>query len=82
MPRREETTKDQGKEWVAKAMGEVGLDSKTAEAIHRLTSLCTFEERFVIPASHREVAIEMTKVVLDEKGETGFGFIDRPKRVE
>ena len=80
--RREETTKDQGKEWVAKAMGEVGLDSKTAEAIYRLTSLCTFEERFVIPASHREVAIEMTKMVLDEKGETGFGFIDRPKRVE
>lgn len=80
--RREETTRDQGKEWVSKAMGEVGLDAKTAEAIYRLTSLCTFEDRFVIPASHREVAIEMTKMVLDEKGETGFGFIETPKRVE
>ena len=46
--RREETTKDQGKEWVAKAMGEVGLTAKVAEAIYRLTSLCTFEDRFVI----------------------------------
>jgi nitrate reductase beta subunit len=32
-----------------------------AEAIYRLTSLCTVEDRFVIPPSYREQAMEMEK---------------------
>lgn len=79
--RREESVKDQSKEWVRKALSEVGLDDKTANAIYKLTSMCTFEERFVIPASHREMAIEMTKMVLDDKGETGFQLPNEPKRI-
>jgi nitrate reductase beta subunit len=66
---------------VHSALHEVGLTPDMADAIFRLTSLCTFDERFVIPASHREEAIEMTKMVLEHKGEVGFGFSDKPKRV-
>ncbi|MCM2348813.1 MAG: nitrate reductase subunit beta [Bacteriovoracaceae bacterium] len=79
--RREESVGDQSKPWVQKALSEVGLDEKTANAIFKLTSMCTFEERFVIPASHREMAIEMTKMVLEAKGETGFGTSNKPERI-
>jgi nitrate reductase beta subunit len=63
------------------AMQEVGMDSEEADAIVRLTSLCTFKERFVVPASHREEAIEMTKAVIEHKGEVGFGFTIKPDRM-
>lgn len=79
--RRESTVNDLGKMWVKNALSEVGLDEKTANAIYRLTSMCSFEDRFVIPASHREMAIEMTKMVLEAKGETGFGTSVKPERV-
>ena len=46
----------------------------------RLTSLATFEERFVIPPAHREESIEMLEATADAKGETGFGFKERPAR--
>ncbi len=48
--------------------------------MYKLTSLCTFEERFVIPAAHREEAIEMMKDPLEHKQEMGFGFRDEPER--
>jgi nitrate reductase beta subunit len=51
-----------------------------AEAIYRLTSLCTFEERFVIPPMHREQAIEMLADPLAHKQSVGFGFIEGPRR--
>ncbi len=44
-----------------------------AEAIFRLTSLPTFEERFVIPPMAREMAIEMTQDPFINKPHTGFG---------
>jgi nitrate reductase beta subunit len=53
---------------------------ETADAIYRLTSLATFEERFVIPPAHREEAIEMLQATADAKGETGFGIKLTPKR--
>ena len=59
---------------------ESGLDRHEAEAIYQLTSLCTFEDRFVIPPAHREEAIEMLKDPLEHKQEVGFGFLERPKR--
>lgn len=47
-----------------------------AEAIYKLTALCTFEERFVIPPAHREEAIEMLKEPWEQKGTVGFGFLE------
>ena len=51
-----------------------------AEAIYRLTSLCTFDDRFVIPPMHREEAIEMMEDPHEWKQEAGFGFRHGPKR--
>lgn len=79
--RRGVTVGDTPKEFSDGALNEVGLTGDVADAIYKLSSLCTFEQRFVIPPSHREEAIEMTKMVLDHKGETGFGFTDKPNRV-
>jgi nitrate reductase beta subunit len=56
------------------------LAADTADAIFRLTSLATFDERFVIPPAHREESIEMLESTADVKGSTGFGFKEKPKR--
>ena len=53
-----------------------------AEAIYQLTTLPTPRERFVIPQYHREMAVEAWKDPLAHKGETGFGFIQPPRRGE
>ncbi|MCB9083454.1 MAG: nitrate reductase subunit beta [Bdellovibrionaceae bacterium] len=61
----------------AKAMEmlrEVDLDPQSADDIYYLTSLAKFDDRFVIPAAHREHAIEMLEFTGDKKGSTGFGF--------
>ncbi len=78
--RRDTTVGDYNKEELEKVMTEAGMDAHTANAIFRLTSLATFEERFVIPAAHREESIEMLEATADFKGETGFGFKERPQR--
>ena len=51
-----------------------------AEAIYRLTSLCTFEDRFVIPPMHREEALQMLDDPMEHKQAAGFGFIAGPRR--
>ncbi|MBI1982987.1 MAG: nitrate reductase subunit beta, partial [Acidobacteria bacterium] len=51
-----------------------------AEAIYRLTSLCTFEDRFVIPPSHREEALQMLEDPMEHRENAGFGFIEEPRR--
>jgi len=51
-----------------------------AEAIYKLTSLCTFDDRFVIPPMHREEAIEMLEDPLEHKQNAGFGFLAGPRR--
>ncbi|MBI1880624.1 MAG: nitrate reductase subunit beta, partial [Chloroflexi bacterium] len=45
-----------------------------AEAIWRLTSMATFEERFVIPPLAREMAIETMVEPYQHKPAVGFGF--------
>ncbi|MCB0404948.1 MAG: nitrate reductase subunit beta [Bdellovibrionales bacterium] len=77
--RRKETVGDINA--VEKALTEVGLTPKIADDIYRLTALAPLEERFVIPPAHREEAIEMTKMVLVEQGDTGFGFTEQPSRM-
>jgi nitrate reductase beta subunit len=66
---------------VAEAMlREAECSVEEAEAIYRLTSLCAFEDRFVIPPMHREEALEMLKEPHEHRASTGFGFVDSPQR--
>ncbi|NOX86868.1 MAG: nitrate reductase subunit beta [Chlorobi bacterium] len=78
--RRNETVGDLPEKEVSGPMGEVVMDKDTADDIFRLTSLPLFDERFVIPAAHREEAMEMLESTADVKGNTGFGFKEPPKR--
>ena len=59
---------------------EADCSPEEAEAIYELTSLCTFEDRFVIPPMHREEAIEMLEDPLGHKQSVGFGFLSGPRR--
>ena len=61
-------------------LAQVGLSATQAEEIYRLTSLPSFEERFVIPPMHREEAIMALTDPLEFKGSVGFGFITPPER--
>jgi nitrate reductase / nitrite oxidoreductase, beta subunit len=78
--RRNVTVGDLPENEVSDPMGEVVMDKDTADAIFRLTSLPLFDERFVIPAAHREEAMEMMESTADVKGNHGFGFKEPPKR--
>ncbi len=59
---------------------EADCSLQEAEAIYRLTSLCTFDERFVIPPMHREEALQMLQDPMEHKQGAGFGFVDAPER--
>jgi nitrate reductase beta subunit len=59
---------------------EADCSPEEAEAIYRLTSLCTFEDRFVIPPMHREEAIQMMMDPLEHKQSVGFGFMAGPRK--
>ncbi len=72
--RRQVTVGDQDESVVSQALKEVGMTPEEADAMYRLTSLASFDERFVIPPSHREEAIETIANVDDRKGEAGLGF--------
>lgn len=78
--RRRTTVGDISEKYVNEVLSKVGMTEHEANAIFRLTSLATFDERFVIPPSHREESIEMLEATADVKGETGFGFKERPAR--
>ena len=72
--RRYKTVGDISKERAEQTLAEVGLTPEIADQIYYLTSLAKFDDRFVIPAAHREQAIEMMEFTGDKKGSTGFGF--------
>jgi nitrate reductase beta subunit len=73
--RRAMTVGDVSQEEVDRLLRQADCTREEAEAIYRLTALCTFEERFVIPPMHREEAIEMMKDPHEHRQETGFGFV-------
>ena len=54
---------------------EADSSPEEAEAIYRLTSLCRFEDRFVIPPAHREQAMEMMGDPRERQNSVGFGFL-------
>ena len=72
--RRFKTVGDISEEKSAEALHDAGLTAKMADDIYYLTSLAKFDDRFVIPAAHREEAIEMMEFTGDNKGSAGFGF--------
>ncbi len=79
--RRSVTVGDVAESTVKEALADTGLTPQTADDIYYLTSLAKFDDRFVIPAAHREEAIEMMEFTGDVRGSTGFGFkADTAKR--
>ena len=74
--RRHVTVGDVSKEKAEQALQEAGLTTEMADDIYYLTALPKFDDRFVIPPSHREQAIEMMEFTGDKKGSSGFGFKD------
>ncbi len=72
--RRHKTVGDIPEKKAMDALKDVGLTAEEAEGIYYLTSLAKFDDRFSIPAAHREQAIEMMDFAGDAKGSTGFGF--------
>jgi len=72
--RRWKTVGDISEERALETLQDVNLTPELAEEIYYLTSLAKFEDRFVIPAAHREQAIEMMEFTGDNKGAAGFGF--------
>ena len=78
--RRAVTVGDVEMEVAERMLREADSSVEEVEAIYRLTSLCTFEERFVIPPMHREEAIQMLEDPLEHKQGAGFGFLTGPRR--
>ncbi len=72
--KRAEAVGDIAPEEVSKALSEAGMTPDEAEAIYRLTSMATFDERFVIPPLAREMSIEAMVDPFTHKHGAGFGF--------
>lgn len=80
--KRQESLEGHPTERALKVLADAGLTLEEAEAIYRLTTLPTLEERFVLPPYHREMAAEVWKDPLAHKGEAGLGYIQPPLRGE
>ncbi len=72
--RRHITVGDISEEKVAQVFADTGLNAQMADDIYYLTALAKFDDRFCIPAAHREQAVEMMEFTGDVKGSIGFGF--------
>ncbi len=72
--RRWKTVGDIQEAKVKQVLADTNLSPEECDEIYYLTSLAKFDDRFVIPAAHREHAIEMLEFTGDRKGSTGFGF--------
>ncbi|MCP4204180.1 MAG: hypothetical protein GY769_19875 [bacterium] len=71
---RQEAVGDVKEGTVPEALADTGLSAQVADDIYYLTSLAKFDDRFVIPAAHREQAIEMMEFTGDARGRMGLGF--------
>ena len=65
---------------IRKMLASANLNEEQAEAIYRLTTIPTIDERFVLPPYHREMSIEELNDPLAYKGKVGVGYIEEPKR--
>ncbi|MEZ5364931.1 MAG: hypothetical protein R2748_22020 [Bryobacterales bacterium] len=66
--RRFRTVGDVEEETALRMLAEADCTPEQADAIYKLTALCSFEDRFVIPPMHREEAIQMLE---DPRGGAG-----------
>ncbi|WP_020087508.1 nitrate reductase subunit beta [Hyphomicrobium zavarzinii] len=57
-------------EYAAHVLETVGLDAEMAERMYQLLAIANYEDRFVIPTSHKEEVL----AAYDEKGACGFSF--------
>ena len=78
--RRAVTVGDVDEEVLERVLRDADTTREECEGIYRMTAMCTFEDRFVIPPMHREEAIEMMKDPQQHKQEAGFGFLSGPRR--
>jgi nitrate reductase beta subunit len=51
-------------------LSDVGLTASQVEEMYQLMAIANYEDRFVVPSSHKE----MTEDSFDEKGSCGFEF--------
>src|SRR5512135_2336511 len=85
---RAKSVKDIPADEVERALTEGKTTAAEVEAIYHLTSLPTFEERFVVPPMERDTSVESMFPVLDPvsrnypvyKGAVGTGFHTDPRR--
>ena len=78
--KRAQTVGDVSDEQAAAALAKAGMSAEEAEEIYRLTSLASYQERFVIPPTPREGDIEEIHDPQQRKAETGFGRRQAPRR--
>jgi nitrate reductase beta subunit len=78
--KRAEQVGDIDQQTVQEMLDLTGLTPAQCEEIYRLTSLPTFDERFVIPPMHREEGLALMGDPYTFKAETGVGFNDKPER--
>lgn len=77
---RAKRAKDVPEAEVQEALAQGNTTIEEVEAIWRLTSLATFEERFVLPPLGREMAVEAVTTPFDHKPAAGFGFKRKGER--
>jgi nitrate reductase beta subunit len=78
---RHKTVGDIAAEEGQEALAQAGISSEVAEAMHKLTALPTFSQRFQVPPMAREMAVETQEPnALHHKREAGFGRTTAPKR--
>jgi nitrate reductase / nitrite oxidoreductase, beta subunit len=77
--RRHLTVGDVTREAAESALARADSSFEEADAIYRLTSLATFDDRFVIPPAQREMALEMLEDPMEHKQSAGFGFRTAPR---
>jgi nitrate reductase beta subunit len=58
------------KEVNLQVLEQVGLDQATVEDMYHIMAIANYEDRFVIPSSHKEMAEDS----FNEKGSCGFSF--------
>ena len=59
-----------------RALEEAGLTKTQADEMYRYLAIANYEDRFVIPTSHRELAKEAFPDAHGERGGCGFSFGD------
>ncbi len=77
---RAKTVGDMPEEEAADALAQGQITAEVAEAIHRLTALPTYNQRFVIPPMAREVAVGETTDPFNHKPAAGFGQLKPAER--